>query len=219
MSPTETSCSYQSPTVPTVLLIGISQTFGLGSGNRMDTFDYLSAVTDHVIAVKWGLDSAPRLAAATRIREVDKEVGNFLVTHGFKSSFDAGQLPRSEHLALAKALRSCEAVVHITDPGSFPFVHAACMKDLAAVMQRLVELGWGDKRARCCVAKLKEAINDAEGELIGTPATSITLPHARLVPHAARYMAAMCLDAWAVAWMHGHTFSSCHAYPAPSFVF
>ena len=131
----------------------------------MDTFDYLSAVTDHVIAVKWGLDSAPRLTAETRMIEVLKEVEKFLDTHGFQSSFDAGQLPRSEHLALSKALCSCEAVEHITDPGSFPFLHAACMKDLAAVMQRLVELGWGDKRARCCVAKLQEALNDAEGEL------------------------------------------------------
>ena len=180
----------------------------------MDTFDYLSAVTDHVIAVKWGLDSAPRLAAATRIREVDKEVGSFLVTHGFQSSFDAGQLPRSEHLALSKALRSCEAVVYVTDPGSFQFVHAACMKDLAAVMQRLVELGWGDKRARCCVAKLKEAINEAEGELEGprywdschqhnTPYCSIVsacgpIPymHGGLMPRIPRCMGGS-LDAWA----------------------
>ena len=133
----------------------------------MDTFDYLSAATDHVIAAKWGLDSAPLLAAAARMTEVGKEVIKFFDTHGFQSSFDAGQLPLSEHLALSKALRSCAAVVHVTDPGSFPFVHAACMKDLAAVMQRLVELGWGDKRARCCVAKLQEALNDAEGELDG----------------------------------------------------
>ena len=133
----------------------------------MDTFDYLCALTDHVIAAKWGPDSEPRLAAEKRRIEVCEDVKQFLNTHGFQNSFDAGQLPWSEQLAISKAFSSCSAVVHVTDPGSFQFVHAACMKDLAAVMQRLVDLGWGGERARRCVAKLKEALKDATGELEG----------------------------------------------------
>ena len=55
------------------------------------------------------------------------------------------------------------------------------------MMQRLVDLGWGGERARCCVHKLQEALKDATGELEGprywTPDTSATLHLARWLPH------------------------------------
>ena len=131
----------------------------------VDAFDYLLAVTDRVIAAKYGVDSPEWQTAEARLVEVVEALGKLLERLGCQDIFQACELPSSYQDEVANAARSCDAVLHIMGEESFPFLHQKIMEELATVMQELVDAGWGASRGRRCVTKLQEALKEYRGEM------------------------------------------------------